>query len=52
MSWEILTKNTNPELDMFRLDELYDERDKEKENTLDELEVIEMLLRKSKSGDL
>ena len=37
---------------MFRLDELYDERDKEKENTLDELEVIEMLLGKSKSGDL
>lgn len=49
MSWELI--ETNPAEDMFRLDELYDEkRDGNIKYTEDELEVIRILLKKS--GDL
>jgi hypothetical protein len=44
VSWEIIT---NPENDMFRLDELYDERDEYFEHTEDEIEVINMLLKET-----
>ena len=48
MSWEIIRK-PNPENDMFRLYELYDEKIDKIEYTEEELEVIEQLL--AKSGD-
>jgi hypothetical protein len=49
VSWELI--ETNPVEDMFRLDELYDEeKDGNIKYTEEELEVIEMLLKKS--GDL
>ena len=48
MSWEII-KHPNPENDMFRLYELYDEKIDKIEYTEAELEVIEQLL--IKSGD-
>lgn len=38
--WTIVT---NPVNDMFRLDELYDERDSEFEYTEDEIDVIDKL---------
>ena len=48
MSWEII-KHPNPENDMFRLYELYDEKIDKIEYTEAELEVIEQLL--IESGD-
>ena len=44
MSWEIVT---NPEKDMFRLDELYDERDEYFELNEDEIDVRDMLLKET-----
>ena len=44
MSWEIIT---NPEKDMFRLDELYDERDEYFELNEDEIDVRDMLLKET-----
>ena len=44
MSWEIIT---NPEKDMFRLDELYDERDEYFELNEDEIDVRDMLLKEA-----
>lgn len=44
MSWEIIT---NPEQDMFRLDELYDERDEYFELNEDEIDVKDMLLKET-----
>ena len=49
VSWELI--ETNPVEDMFRLNELYDEeKDGNIKYTEEELEIIEMLLKKS--GDL
>ncbi len=42
MSWEIIT---NPAENMFRLDELYDERDEYFELTEDEIDVRNTLLK-------
>lgn len=49
MSWEILTK---PDLDndMFRLNELYDEKIDEIKYTEAELEVIKQLVKEYESG--
>ena len=44
VSWEIIT---NPEEDMFRLDELYDERDEYYELTEDEIDVRDMLFKET-----
>lgn len=46
MSWEIIT-NPEKEKDMFRLDELYDERDEYFELNEDEIDVRDMLLKET-----